>query len=226
MRIKNKNISNLTVELMDCRKLSIFYSDKKEFLSWPCDSDVDIIESENLFWPVLLTDTGTGKKIRARYFIESHLIPKHKFDFEAIEKIEKADKSEIEPVLPMLFEWTEDINWPIAEKLAEALVRLGEIIVPYVIHYLRHPNGLDEYSVYYSLIPLMKKEHLEMLRDEFENILKNTSDYQKSNEYDVFALKYLIKLNFCNWDEPLKKPFTQEKSFQDNLPIGWVFGID
>lgn len=44
-----------------------------------------------------------------------YYIPKHKFDFETVEKIRNADEVSIQPYLQQIFKWVEDINWPVAK---------------------------------------------------------------------------------------------------------------
>lgn len=53
---------------------------------------------------------------------KDYLIPKHKFDFEAVKRIKNADMDSVQPVLAQIFEWVEDINWPVAQELVKALV--------------------------------------------------------------------------------------------------------
>jgi|GEM_PF-2931488 len=156
--------------------------------------EVDLVEGKNLFWPIILIDKVSGEKIRARYWYGDELIPKGKFDFDTISKIEGASIKDIELVLPDLFEWTEDVNWPIAPQLAEILPRFGEIIIPYVIHYLRYPSGLDEYATYYYLMPKMTKEQLELIKEELILVVENPTEFQKREEYDKFAKEYINKL--------------------------------
>ena len=43
----------------------------------------------------------------------NQLIPKHKFDLEAVEKLNEYSINEIRPIVPALLEWMQDPNWPV-----------------------------------------------------------------------------------------------------------------
>ena len=49
------------------------------------------------------------------------LIPKDKFDLRNISRIRKLDFLTLEPIIPELLEWIQDINWPVARYLPPRL---------------------------------------------------------------------------------------------------------
>ena len=118
-------------------------------------------------------------------------IPVSKHDFEALERIKNAEIDKIQEVLPQIFDWIEDINWPIAPELVKILVRFDEMIIPYVIDLIHKPDGLRECSVYYHMIPLLSKRQLCLLREELERVANKPSHFEKNEEYDKIALQYL-----------------------------------
>ncbi|GAA3406903.1 DUF5071 domain-containing protein [Paenibacillus hodogayensis] len=59
------------------------------------------------------------------------LIPKHKHDLENVRKIEQYSAVEIIETLPELFEWLQDINWPVAKELTRILPQYGDVLLPH-----------------------------------------------------------------------------------------------
>lgn len=181
------------VTLIDGTKLRI--KDISEALSWNKNSEVTLQKVDHLFWPIELINLDNGKSIRTRYWYKDDLVPKGKFDFDTVSELEKASMEDVIPILPDLFEWTEDVNWPIAPKLSEVLSKFGEAVIPYIKHYLKHPAGLDEYGTYFFLMPKLSKEQLELIRDDLIQIWKNPTEFQKEEEYDKLAAEYIEKLD-------------------------------
>jgi hypothetical protein len=124
----------------------------------------------------------------------NNLVPNNKSDFMAIERIKKATKEEIEPFLEEIFEWIEDINWPIAESLCMELVTKGDSIIPFVERILESPDGLREYAIYHVMMPLFTKHQLQLLKKVLVRISNNPSDIEHEQEYDKIVLNILEKL--------------------------------
>jgi len=124
----------------------------------------------------------------------SFFIPANKHDFEAVERIKNADPKDVEEHLPQIFEWIEDINWPVAQELVKVLAGFDDLIMPFVIDLIRNPDGLREYSIYYFMLPLLTNRQLQLLKEELERVAHNPSPFEKDEEYDKIALKYLQKI--------------------------------
>lgn len=122
---------------------------------------------------------------------KSSIIPTNKHDFDAVEKIKNADSKSIQKWLPQIFEWVEDINWPIAAKLVEVLVKFDDMIVPYLIDLIHNPDGLREYSVYFYMLPILNDRQLHLIKEELLRVVYNPSDFEKQEGYDKIALKYI-----------------------------------
>ena len=48
-------------------------------------------------------------------------IPTHKDDFYAVSLLEEASWEEIQPHVKAILEWLQDMNWPIAHRVAKVL---------------------------------------------------------------------------------------------------------
>ena len=124
----------------------------------------------------------------------SVFIPVDKHDFEAVERIKNAEPNDIKKVLPQIFEWIEDINWPVAPELVKVLVKFDDLIIPFVIDLIHKPDGLREYSIYYFMLPLLSNSQLQLLKKELERIAYNPSSFETKEGYDKIAVKYIGKV--------------------------------
>lgn len=137
---------------------------------------------------------GVSGKWKVIFMDNSIFIPKDKSDFETVERIKNAAPKRIEEVLPQVFEWIEDINWPIAKELVKVLAGLDDSIIPFVIDLIHNPDGLREYSVYCFMLPLLNNRQLLLLKEELERIVNHPSSFEKEEEYDKTAIEYLQKI--------------------------------
>lgn len=126
---------------------------------------------------------------------KDYLIPKHKSDFEAVERIKNADMNSIQPELSQIFEWVEDINWPIAQELTSILVKFDEHIMPFLRDLMKKPDGLREYSLFYYMLPLLSTKQLMLLKGDLERVAYNPFQFEREEEYDRIALEHLQKIS-------------------------------
>lgn len=58
-------------------------------------------------------------------------IPRDKFDTATAELVLSMDPSAVEPVIPALLEWMQDMNWPVAGVLQPYFSRVGLPLAPH-----------------------------------------------------------------------------------------------
>ena len=63
---------------------------------------------------------------------ERALVPSSKGDLPAAKRAVAAGWPAVEPVLPELLEWIQDVNWPVAPVLMPFLASLGDPLVPHL----------------------------------------------------------------------------------------------
>lgn len=112
-----------------------------------------------------------------------HLIPKDKFDFETVEKLKNYSFDEIEPIIPNLLEWLQDMNWPVSRPLANFLVPYSEEISSEVLKILQ---GKDEIWKYWILLTFGKSIKNKLIHQEITRIAQNPT--QDEIENDVFEI--------------------------------------
>lgn len=112
-----------------------------------------------------------------------HLIPKDKFDFETVEKLKNYSFDEIEPIIPNLLEWLQDMNWPVSKPIADFLVPFSEEISSEILKILQ---SNDEMWKYWILLTFGKKIKNRSVLQEITRIAKNPTKDEIDN--DVFEI--------------------------------------
>ena len=82
------------------------------------------------------------------------MLPKDKFDINAIEQLRNKDAQQVIPLLPQMLEWIQDMNWPVAKPMVELLLNYPNEITPLVANVLW---GEDDMWIYGCLIELVPK---------------------------------------------------------------------
>ena len=65
------------------------------------------------------------------------LVPKHKDDQKVIAELRKLSFEHLEPIIPNLLEWLQDMNWPIARPVADILKPFADRMIPNIIRILK-----------------------------------------------------------------------------------------
>lgn len=97
-------------------------------------------------------------------------LPVEKDDMEAVERIRKIGYPAIAPILPHLITWMEDMNWPIAGKIADELVSIGQPMVPYIQKVLKSGEYQWKYYVLEYLVKRLDMTSKKMLWADIEKI--------------------------------------------------------
>jgi hypothetical protein len=80
------------------------------------------------------------------------MLPKDKFDLNAVEQLRTMNAQQVIPLLPKMLEWIQDMNWPVAKPMVEVLLNYPTEITPFVEEVLR---GDDEMWIYWCLTKLV-----------------------------------------------------------------------
>jgi len=117
------------------------------------------------------------------------LIPKNKFDIETAKKLTNYTFEEIQPIIPNLLEWLQDINWPVSTTVADYLLPFSENIASELIKIL-HSN--DEMWKYWIITVFGKTVKTETFLYEIKRISQNPT--KEEIDSDVYELaKEIIK---------------------------------
>ncbi len=177
-------------------RLIVNYYNRSTVSLWNIGEEINLFEVMDVFWPYNIVNLPNNQKCEARKTQQDYsLVPKDKFDINAVERLSEADPFEIQLVLPELFDWTRDPNWPIAYKLASQLANFGDLIIPYLKHFLSHTTGSDEYAVFDEIMPRLSIAQIGLLKPDLERLAYEPTWFEQNEEYDKFALSYLSKLS-------------------------------
>lgn len=77
----------------------------------------------------------------------NNLLPKDKCDLLPAYRLEDCTYSEIEPIIPQLMEWLQDMNWPVSRIIAHNLLRFQDKLENEILFVLNTNDGMWKYWV-------------------------------------------------------------------------------
>jgi hypothetical protein len=119
------------------------------------------------------------------------LIPKDKHDLEAVRKLEQYTAAEIIEILPELFEWLQDINWPVARELTKALPHYGDILLPYIQVALRSGDPQWQFSLLQFLIRELPRDTSIQLASTIQRIVDAPTHSEILEDIHILAKETL-----------------------------------
>ncbi|MBY9007578.1 MAG: DUF5071 domain-containing protein [Candidatus Lokiarchaeota archaeon] len=108
------------------------------------------------------------------------LIPKHKSDFESVDKIIKLGYPKIKPILPELLNWMQDGNWPIYRTLAPFLSSIGIEIIPEIKNILQSEDYIWQYWCLVGIVEVIGKKAIYLLKNQLERLRDNPTEEEKA----------------------------------------------
>lgn len=126
----------------------------------------------------LLDATSMPSRLRA-------LLPQDKMDIEAVEKITDYGYPTIEPILPLLIEWMQDFNWPVAQALAPFLAGIGPQLKSSVLDVLKTQDAIWIYWVVSKLVNTTDLRLAEAIFPELVDLYQKTANSADEDEQAV-----------------------------------------
>lgn len=116
----------------------------------------------------------------------SALVPESKFDVEKAAALVQLGFPAVEPVLPQVLEWVQDLNWPVAGVLVPFLAEIGAPLGPYVRAVLAGDDDGWKYCLLQAVVvpslPLARA-----LRPELGRIAAHPAPGELKEELDQLA---------------------------------------
>lgn len=122
-----------------------------------------------------------------------NLIPKNKFDNSTINDLMKLNEDEISIILPELFNWIKDFNWPIAAEITQVITKFPISLFPLLRKSLRGDEK-DEVLKYWVIVKILPKMPIDMqiiLCEEIVRICRKPTDSENIEEVVDVAKEYL-----------------------------------
>jgi deoxyribonuclease V len=113
-------------------------------------------------------------------------LPKNKFDIPAAEAMVAMGFPAVEPWLPELMEWMQDINWPVAKVLQPFLSTIGAPLAPYVRHVLETNDDIWKYWVV-DCIVAKSAELKRIFWSDLQRMASFPTSGERTEEVDVLA---------------------------------------
>ena len=82
----------------------------------------------------------------------TELLPKDKIETEKAEVLVATGFPAVEPILPLILEWMQDLNWPVAQVFQPFLASIGAPLAPYVRNVLSTNDEIWKYWMLCSVI--------------------------------------------------------------------------
>lgn len=124
------------------------------------------------------------------------LLPKDKFDNSTFNDLINLKESEISIILPELFSWIADFNWPIAEDILSILIKFPNSLIPLIKNSLNESNNDDilKYWVIIKLLPKLPLKIQNKLLPSIERICNSPTEAEYSEDVLEVALRYVNNL--------------------------------
>ena len=117
-----------------------------------------------------------------------YLIPKNKFDEKVINELKNLSFQQLEPIIPGLLEWLQDMNWPVARPITDILAPFADRITPELIKILKTDDGMWKFWI---LINFGRNTTDPLLLSEIDRIAKFPSRDEIEDEVNLEAIAIL-----------------------------------
>ena len=122
------------------------------------------------------------------------LLPNDKSETEKAEAIVALGFPVVEPILPLLVEWMQDINWPVAKTLRPFLASIGAPLAPHVRYVLATNDAIWKYWVVRCIVG-ESAELARVLRPELQRLASLPTPREAEEEVDQMAREILARVN-------------------------------
>ena len=122
------------------------------------------------------------------------LIPRNKYDLDAVSAVKEAGYPAIAPILDELMQWTADGNWPVARPLAAFLSTIGEPVIEPILRVLRGNDPTFKWFCIITMVQILPADILKALEGDLRKLAENPSRLDKLEGVDEEAEKALRRL--------------------------------
>ncbi|MEK5233824.1 DUF5071 domain-containing protein [Lysinibacillus sp. FSL K6-0232] len=123
--------------------------------------------------------------------VSDEYLPRNKHDFERVNQLKKLNRKELLPLLPGLLEWIQDMNWPIAEEVAELLLMFPNEIVLLIKVVLATNDNVWKHWCLEILVKRLPNELRKSFKGDLIRLIESPTAGEKLEELDEIAIEIL-----------------------------------
>src|SRR4051812_32719285 len=106
-------------------------------------------------------------------------LPLDKFDIESATALTLASWESLEPLMPQVLEWMQDINWPVADVLQPFLASLGVRLAPFIQTVFATDDDIWKFNILVHIVA-HSPELVTALRADLERMANNPTAREQS----------------------------------------------
>ncbi len=114
------------------------------------------------------------------------MLPKHKFDTDRAEALVALGHPAVEPILPELLAWLQDMNWPVARVIQPFLAQIGAPLAPHVRAALASQDHIWKYWILTQILA-ESPDLTELFREDLERLAWSPIPGEREEELDIEA---------------------------------------
>ncbi|WP_431808862.1 DUF5071 domain-containing protein [Lysinibacillus sphaericus] len=109
------------------------------------------------------------------------------YDVDKVEKLKKLDRNVLEPLLPDLLEYTQDMNWPVASGVVEILLTFPKEIVSHVQAILSSNDDNWKWFILHFLVIKLPVESQVQFKQYLIRVAQTPTQNEIAEELDEIA---------------------------------------
>ncbi|AVK98687.1 DUF5071 domain-containing protein [Lysinibacillus sphaericus] len=114
-------------------------------------------------------------------------LPLNIYDVDKVEKLKKLDRNVLEPLLPDLLEYTQDMNWPVASGVVEILLTFPKEIVSHVQAILSSNDDNWKWFILHFLVIKLPVESQVQFKQYLIRVAQTPTQNEIAEELDEIA---------------------------------------
>lgn len=122
------------------------------------------------------------------------LVPVGKSEVDKAAALVQLGYPAVEPVMPQILEWLQDLNWPVGRVFQPFLARIGQPLAPYICAIFSGDDDVWKYNLLQAVVR-QSPELARALRPELERVAANPSTGESKEEVDQVAVEILEAIN-------------------------------
>lgn len=123
------------------------------------------------------------------------LLPRNKLDTKQANAVVARGYPAVASILPELFTWIQDCNWPVAHIIAPFLASIGLPVVPYVKNVLLADDNIWKYWVLGQVVAQAPHEVAEQLCNDLTRLAANPTPNEMAENVQEVAQAILSQLD-------------------------------